>query len=355
MVGTPCQIVAATKMDKFLDEEFPVDLKIGLFCMENFSYSYMKEMLKEYDVDMSDVLECRVEKGYVWFFLTEDRVVKIPLNKAKKCVRKNCTVCMDFTSELSDVSVGSVGSPEGWSTVIVRTNKGLKLIEAAENDGYIQTKSMGDSGLKIMERLAKEKKSESKAEIKKRENVGRPVLYRREMEEEEFKNEVSACQFGDLKGDVIDIGTCVLCGACVYACPEEVIAIKDRRPELVGKCIEECNACYVACPRTYVPDEILSKEADTEPFGNYIKIVSAKAERVEGQDGGVATALLTYVLSNNMADNVMVVDKSSTEPWKPEAKVTDNIAEVLKASGTKYSACPVFKSLKESKQVEGGS
>lgn len=352
MVGTPCQITAATKMDKFLDEEFPVDLKIGLFCMENFSYSYMKEMLKEYDADMKNVLECRVEKGNVWFYLTEDKVVKIPLEKAKKCVRKNCTVCMDFTSELSDVSVGSVGSPEGWSTVIIRTDKGLKLIEAAEKDNYIQTKPVGDSGLKIMEKLAKKKKNESKAEIKKRGDVGRPVLYRREMSEEEFKNEVSDCQFEDLKGDVIDIGACVLCGACVYACPEEAIAIKDRRPEIVGKCIEECNECYIACPRTYIPDEILSKEADTKPFGDYIKILSVKAPMIKGQDGGVATALLNYVLSRDMADNVIVVDKSSTEPWKPEAKLTDNIAEVLKASGTKYSACPIFKPLKESK---GGS
>ncbi len=353
MVGTPCQIVAATKMDQFLDEEFPVDIKIGLFCMENFSYSYMKEMLKEeYDVDMKDVLECRIEKGYLWFFLTEDRTVKIPINKAKKCVRKNCTVCMDFTSELSDVSVGSVGSPEGWSTVIIRTEKGLKLIEDAEKDDYIQTKPISDSGLKIMERLAKEKKSENKEEIKKREKVGRPVLYRREIFKDEFQNEISACQFNDLKGDVVDIGACVLCGACVYACPEEAIAIKDRRPELVGKCIEECNACYVACPRTYIPDEILSKETDMKPFGDYIKILSVKAPMVKGQDGGVATALLTYALSRNAVDNVMVVDKNSVNPWKPEAKITDNIAEVLKASGTKYSACPIFKPLKEFK---GGS
>jgi coenzyme F420 hydrogenase subunit beta len=149
---------------------------------------------------------------------------------------------MDFTSEQSDVSVGSVGSPEGWSTVVIRTDKGLKLVEAAEKDNYIETKSMSEGGLKIMEKLANEKKNENKAEIAKRENVARPVLYRRGISEEEFINEVSACQFGDLKGDVIDIGACVLCGACVYACPEEAFAIKDRKPELVGKCVEGCNA-----------------------------------------------------------------------------------------------------------------
>ncbi|MGF7117925.1 Coenzyme F420 hydrogenase/dehydrogenase, beta subunit C-terminal domain [Methanobacterium oryzae] len=349
MVGTPCQILAATKMGKFMDE-FPVDLKIGLFCMENFSYSYMKEMLKEYDTDMDDVKQFRIEKGHLWLYKKDGKVIKIPLDKAKKCMRKNCQVCMDFTSEQSDVSVGSVGSPEGWSTVVIRTDKGLKLVEAAENDNYIETKSMSEGGLKIIEKLANEKKNENKAEIAKRENVARPVLYRRGISEEEFINEVSACQFGDLKGDVIDIGACVLCGACVYACPEEIVEIRDRKPQIKGNCPEGCNICYVSCPRTYVPDEILSKNLDMEPFGEYIKIVSAKAGKIEGQDGGVATALLTYALSNNMVDNVMVVDKSSTELWKPESKLTDNIAEVLKASGTKYAACPIFKPLKQTKE-----
>lgn len=353
MVGTPCQILAASKMDKLMDEEFPVDLKIGLFCMENFSYSYMKELIKDYDVDINDVTEFRVEKGHLWLYLTEDRVVKIPLDKAKKCMRKNCKVCMDFTSENSDVSVGSVGSPNGWSTVIIRTDKGFKLIKAAEKDNYIETKPISESGLKIMEKLANEKKRENKSEIKKRENVGRPVLYRREMSEEELITEISDCQFEDLKGDVVDIGACVLCGACVYACPEEIVEIRDRKPQIKGNCPEECNICYVACPRTYIPDEISSKEFDKEPFGKYIQILSVKAPKIEGQDGGVATALLTYALSNNMVDDVIVVDKNASEPWKPEAKLTDNIAEVLKSSGTKYAACPIFKPLKQAK--EGGS
>ena len=349
MVGTPCQILAATKMDRFMDE-FPVDLKIGLFCMENFSYSYMKEMLKEYDTDMDDVKQFRIEKGHLWLYKKDGKVIKISLDKAKKCMRKNCQVCMDFTSEQSDVSVGSVGSPEGWSTVVIRTDKGLKLVEAAEKDNYIETKPISEGGLKIMEKLANEKKNENKAEIAKRENIARPVLYRRGISEGEFIDEVSACQFGDLKGDVIDIGACVLCGACVYACPEEIVEIRDRKPQIKGSCPERCNICYVSCPRTYVPDEILSKNLDMEPFGEYIKIVSAKAGKIEGQDGGVATALLTYALSNNMVDDVMVVDKSSTELWKPEAKLTDNIAEVLKASGTKYAACPIFKPLKQTKE-----
>jgi coenzyme F420 hydrogenase subunit beta len=129
-------------------------------------------------------------------------------------------------------------------------------------------------------------------------------------------------------------------------CPEDLITIEDRKPQLKGKCPEGCNLCYVACPRTYVPDNLLEREADKKPLGDYIKIMSAKAPMIKGQDGGVATAILSYLLSKKLVEQVMVVDKSPVDPWKPEAKLTDNVVDVLNASGTKYAAYPVFKSLK---------
>lgn len=353
MVGTPCHIIAAAKMEKNSDYlgDSPIDIKIGLFCMENFSYSYLKKLLEKHNTNMKDVTACRIEKGYAWFFLTEDRLLKIPLEELKSCARKNCNICMDFTSELSDLSIGSVGSPDGWSTVIIRSNKGLKLLKDAEQSGYIKVKPLTESGLKILEIPSKTKKRKNLKEIKKRERVARPVLYRRPMSEDDFRKEVSKCQFKDLKGDVIDIGACVLCGACYYVCPEDIISIEDRKPQLRGKCPEDCNLCYVACPRTYIADDILSEEDDEKTLGNYIKIVSAKAPMIHGQDGGVVTALLSYSLAEKLVDKVMVVDKSSLEPWKPESKLTNNIAEVLSASGTKYAACPVFKSLKNREEI----
>lgn len=349
LIGTPCHMTAAKKMDTFTDYlgESPLDIKIGLFCMENFSYSYMKQFLEKHGYDMKDIIECRVEKNYFWFYLTHDRLFKVPLQEAKNFMRKNCKICMDFASEDSDISVGSVGSPKGWSTVIVRTEKGLKLLKDSEKDNYITTKEIEDSGLKLLERLATKKKKENKQEITKRERVGRPVLYRRYITENEFSDEVRNNQFADLKSDVVDVGSCVLCGACFLACPENIISIEDRKPQLKGKCPEGCNLCYVACPRTYIPKEEPSRDSDKKPLGNYLKIVSAQAPETEGQDGGVATALLNYALSQKMVDQVVVVDKNDDQPWKPQAKLTDNVDDVRSASGTKYAACPVFKSLKK--------
>jgi coenzyme F420 hydrogenase subunit beta len=75
---------------------------------------------------------------------------------------------------------------------------------------------------------------------------------------------------------------------------------------------------------------------------------------LKGQDGGVATALLNYTLSKKLVDDVVVVDKNDSEAWKPEPILTDNVADVLKAAGTKYAACSVFTPLKKLNKGNGG-
>ena len=345
LVGTPCQIIAAAKMEHYpqTQGESVVDFKLGLFCMENFSYSYLKEFLKQNNIEMDDVDQFRVEKGHLWAYLKDGEVFKTPLSQAKACMRKNCQVCMDYTSELADLSVGSVGSDQGWSTIIARTEKGLKALQNAEDKGYIETKPLEQSGLNLLKNLANKKKKENKEEIRKRESVARPVIYRRYINDAEFETEVASCQFSDLKSDVIDVGGCVLCGACYYACPEDIISIEDRKPQLKGNCPPECNLCYVVCPRTYVSQEVLNRDLDNKALGVYLKIVSARAKNVEGQDGGVATAILNYILDENITEEVVVVDKSEEAPWKPEAILTSNPEEVKNQQGPNIRHVPCSK------------
>ena len=347
MVGTPCQITAATLMKDYESfiKKFPINLKIGLFCMENFSHKYLKLLLKKEGINLKEVIQCKIEGGAAKFHLNNGQTISIPLKELKEAMRKSCQICMDYTAEQADISIGSVGSPIGWSTAIIRTEKGLKLFEEAEKNKYIKTKPLEGQGLKLIQKLAAGKKEKNLEEIKEREKIARPVMYWRVMPETEFLEEVTDYQFRDLKGDVIDIGACVLCGACLLSCPENIIKIEDRKPEIKGECPPACNACYIACPRTYVPDNIINHETAKKPLGDYIKIVAAKAPMFKGQDGGVVTALLAYALSEGIADKVLVVDKDPKNPWKPIPKLTENVEDIIKAAGTKYSACPIFKAM----------
>ena len=348
IVGTPCQILAATKINRYEEKTggSPIDVKIGLFCMENFSYQYLKRYLKAQNIELFEVKEFRIEKGQFVAYLIDGNVFKIPIAETEPFTRKNCHICTDYTADVSDISVGSVGSPKYHSTVIVRTEKGKKIIEECIEKGYIEAKPISQKGQKLLENISNKKITKNTKIYRKREAIGRPVLSKRAVSEEEFFDECNKCQFDNLQNDVISVGSCVLCGACEYVCPIDVIQINNRKPVAVGKCSEDCHACYFACPRTFISDAIYPEGIDELPLGEFIEIYSVNADSIMGQDGGVVSAILVFLLENNIVDEVSVVGEDKDAPWRPESYLTSKIQEVIKAAGTKYSTTTIgFKAL----------
>ena len=200
--------------------------------------------------------------------------------------------------------------------------------------------------MNLLERIANQKISRNTKNYKKREAVARPVLSKRAITEEEFIEESSLCQFENLQNDVISVGSCVLCGACEYVCPKDIIHINRRKPVIKGNCDEDCHACYFACPRTFVSDKIYPEDIDEKPLGNYLEIYSVKANSIIGQDGGVVSAILVYLLENQIVDEVSIVGQDKDAPWRPESKLTSSVQDVIMAAGTKYSTTPIgFKAL----------
>ena len=85
--------------------------------------------------------------------------------KVKKLVRPCCHICEDFTGEYADVSVGNVGTPDGWSTVIVRTEAGEKAFRAAVDSGLLEAQpvegfDLGDTLVHRLARMKREKGSD---------------------------------------------------------------------------------------------------------------------------------------------------------------------------------------------------
>jgi coenzyme F420-reducing hydrogenase beta subunit len=60
-----------------------------------------------------------------------------------KAIENGCAYCDGFTARLADISVGSVGSPDGYSTVIVRSDVGKRLLEKLDlTKGDINTEEI---------------------------------------------------------------------------------------------------------------------------------------------------------------------------------------------------------------------
>ena len=343
MVGTPCEIMAASKLQYYTDSS--IDVKLGLFCMENFSYKYFINLLEEYDLKMDDIEKFQIDKGFVFLLLKNRQTVKIPLSVAKRIIRKNCNICVELTSETSDISIGSIGSDDGWSTVIIRTKKGEEIVDGAIKEKFIESKNFTESQFNLLNKLAENKINKNMEYIERREFLARPVLYKREKSDNDIMGEISVSDFSDLKSNVIDIGACVLCGACEYACPDNLIIIDDTKPRMKGECPPDCHACFAVCPRTFIPEDL--RNDNSKAIGDFIKVLSVKSlKHTQGQDGSIVTTLIDYLLTNDIVTDALIVDKKDDLAWKPYAKITNQIDEVVKSGGTKYSVCPVFKPLK---------
>ena len=347
MVGTPCEIMAASKLQQYTDS--PIDVKLGLFCMENFSYKYFENLLSEYDLKMDDIEKFQIEKGFVFLSLKTKETVKMPLSVAKRIIRKNCNICVELTSETSDISIGSIGSDDGWSTLIIRTKKGEQIVNGAISQKYIEGKDLTESQFGLLNKIAESKINKNLDNIEKREFLARPVLYQRIKSDESIKKEFSESNFLDLKSNVIDVGSCVLCGACEYVCPDNLITIDDTKPIMNGECPQDCHECFTVCPRTFIPENL--RNDNSKAIGNFIKVLSVKSlKHSQGQDGSIVTTLLDYLLTNDIVTEALIVDKQDHLAWKPYAKITNDIDEVVKSGGTKYSVCPVFKTMKNIKE-----
>ncbi|MBA2840409.1 coenzyme F420 hydrogenase subunit beta [Methanococcus maripaludis] len=184
IVGTPCQVRAIRKLMKypmgFRHTDSKIALVMGIFCMENFPYEGMKAIVEQYaGIRMNDVLKTDIGKGKFWVYSKSGDVKAVPLKDTHMYEQKSCHVCMDYTAELADISTGSVGSPDGWSTIFVRTAKGEEYLNKMIDAGALETKPIEDvkPGLDLVQKLALQKKEKNDKEIVHRKEMGLPVPY----------------------------------------------------------------------------------------------------------------------------------------------------------------------------------
>jgi Coenzyme F420-reducing hydrogenase, beta subunit len=168
IVGTPCQIRAVRKMQtsRYVYKKLAdaVSLTIGLFCMESYSYTDLMNYLENKGITPSDITRFDIKKGRFKVQIKGEEILNVPLKDIKQLVRPCCNTCPDFTAELADISVGGMGCPEGWSTIIVRTEKGETALLGAENEGFLDLKPIEDveSDLSSITKLSKIKRKREK-------------------------------------------------------------------------------------------------------------------------------------------------------------------------------------------------
>ena len=133
VVGTPCEIegIKAMQVRPWTWGSSRVEaitLTIALLCTKSFNYGklMLEEVQNKRGVDLEEVGRVDVIRGKL---IVQDKrgeaIFEEPIRDFHGAALKGCDECADFMGHAADISVGSVGSADGYSSVLIRTEEGL--------------------------------------------------------------------------------------------------------------------------------------------------------------------------------------------------------------------------------------
>jgi coenzyme F420 hydrogenase subunit beta len=144
VVGTPCQCLSVSQMrtnplneDDFVD---PVEFLVGLFCTWAVDTRGLIPVLAAF-VDSESLVSVDIPPppANIMLIHTKKTKMEISLDRIRPLIPRSCRICPDMTSEWADVSVGVLEDEPSWNTLIIRTERGEQMANAACQAGYIIT------------------------------------------------------------------------------------------------------------------------------------------------------------------------------------------------------------------------
>jgi coenzyme F420 hydrogenase subunit beta len=157
-VGTPCQVNSIRRIQALgLEPSSAIKIVLGLFCWGNFVFGpEQKRRLGEIGrFQWDEVVKINVKEDLM-IHLKNKEVRRISFDQLDFMKRHACHYCPDYSAEYADLSFGSSGAPEGWTTVITRTPLGQTLLNDAIGE-VIETYSHKRNPLLATEVLEKAK------------------------------------------------------------------------------------------------------------------------------------------------------------------------------------------------------
>ncbi|HMF30658.1 MAG TPA: Coenzyme F420 hydrogenase/dehydrogenase, beta subunit C-terminal domain, partial [Candidatus Lokiarchaeia archaeon] len=159
VVGTPCMMQALRKGNMFpIGHKFwdKIKYKIGIFCMESFSYDSIVKIAEQLGTTIENAKKMNISSGKFFIRTNDGEVLQAPVKEVTQLARNECHYCYDLTSESADISVGSIGSPQGWSSVMVRTPAGQELFDGAVEAGLLEVQKLDEiePGLPMLVKIA---------------------------------------------------------------------------------------------------------------------------------------------------------------------------------------------------------
>jgi coenzyme F420 hydrogenase subunit beta len=177
LVSLPCELQGLWRMHTSLQGTIKFSgswlrggrptLTIGLFCSKVYTHDGLvtEFMQKKHGIDPKRVTRTVVKRNRFKAYVGADCVLDVHLKELQPYMSIPCWYCIDYVAELADISVGAVGSQDGWTTVIVRSEVGERLFESALKARAIEAVPIETvkPGLDLVIKLSNKKKRERNA------------------------------------------------------------------------------------------------------------------------------------------------------------------------------------------------
>ncbi len=161
IVGLPCQaqFLQQMKMFPLLETDFvtKIYLIVSLFCIGTFATEPFIEFLKlRYGLDPERITYIGLEKNSIRIEYDHEQKL-VPLREVLPYVQTGCLVCPDYTGVFSDISAGLSENYPGYTVLIARNEKAMKLINEAHEKGYLEIVKAGSDVVDEVETKARGK------------------------------------------------------------------------------------------------------------------------------------------------------------------------------------------------------
>ncbi|HLL50924.1 MAG TPA: Coenzyme F420 hydrogenase/dehydrogenase, beta subunit C-terminal domain [Thermomicrobiales bacterium] len=137
LVGTPCEIQGLRAMQQrpFYWGASKVDavvLTVALLCTKSFDYEglMLREIQVKRGISLQNIDKIDIIRGKLYLYDDNGAtLVEEPIRDFHGAALKGCDECADFLGVAADISVGSVGSEDGYSSVLIWTDAGFAAFQ----------------------------------------------------------------------------------------------------------------------------------------------------------------------------------------------------------------------------------
>lgn len=171
-IGLPCQIQGIRRLQTSFKGNKKIGdrvlITLGIFCQRSFHYKklFIETLQAKYNLNLKSISKFEIAKNNLKAYEGHKVALELPVSLIRQFAMEGCKKCQDFTAELADISIGNAGSPDGWCTVLIRSELGEKLFKEACSDGLLEYKPLESSSLAIIEKISKTKKMNEAVYIK---------------------------------------------------------------------------------------------------------------------------------------------------------------------------------------------